>query len=147
MTTDPLLRVEQELGLFMRRARAASAHLARDIHPDLDAGAYTLLTTVAATPGIRASDLAGHLGVGRGTMSRQLARLEHLGLIARGTDPLDSRNHPLGLTEEGARRLAHAKKARHAFFATSLGHWGEPDLAALADLLGRLNTDIGRLPR
>ncbi|GIG40460.1 MarR family winged helix-turn-helix transcriptional regulator [Cellulomonas phragmiteti] len=144
MSDDPVLRVERELGLFMRRARAASAGLARSVHPDLDASAYLLLATVARTPGTRTSDLADLLGVGRGTMSRQVTRLERLGLLARRADPHDSRSQPLVLTDEGERRLAHARTGRQEYMRRSLDAWRAEELTQLADLLGRLNDDLVR---
>lgn len=142
MSDDPVLRVERELGLFMRRARAASAGLARSVHPDLDASAYLLLATVARTPGTRTSDLADLLGVGRGTMSRQVTRLERLGLLARTADPHDSRSRPLALTPEGERRLAHARTGRQVYMRRSLEAWHADELGQLADLLARLNADL-----
>lgn len=142
MTDDPLLRVERELGLFMRRARAASASVARSVHPDLDASAYLLLATVERTPGTRASDLAELLGVGRGTMSRQVARLERMGLLDRSADPHDSRSQPLVLTAEGERRLAHARAGRQEYVRAALAAWRPDELAQLADLVARLNDDL-----
>lgn len=141
---DPVLRVERELGLLMRRARASSAVLARTVHPDLDASAYLLLATVARTPGTRASDLADLLGVGRGTMSRQVARLERWGLLERTPDPHDSRSQPLSLTPEGARRVAHAQAGRQEYLRRSLDGWQAAELTQLADLVARLNGDLAR---
>ncbi|WP_136519054.1 MULTISPECIES: MarR family winged helix-turn-helix transcriptional regulator [Cellulomonas] len=142
MTEDPVLRLERELGLFVRRARASAAHVARAVHPDLDPSAYSLLSAVAAEPGTRASDLADRLGVGRGTMSRQLARLERLALVTREADPHDSRSHPLRLTEEGERRLQAARQARREWFRDALDAWSPEELDALAERLERLNTAI-----
>lgn len=144
MSDDPVLRVERELGLFLRRARAASAGLARSVHPDLDASAYLLLATVDRTPGTRTSDLADLLGVGRGTMSRQVTRLERLGLVARTADPHDSRSQPLQLTDEGRRRLDSAVAGRQEYLRRSLDAWRDEELTQLADLLARLNGDLVR---
>lgn len=142
MSDDPVLRVERELGLFLRRARAASAGVARTVHPELDASAYLLLATVALTPGTRTSDLADLVGVGRGTMSRQVTRLERLGLLTRTPAPRDSRSQPLELTAEGTRRLAHARAARQRYLRGTLAGWEPGELTHLADLLGRLNDDL-----
>lgn len=144
MNDDPVLRVERELGLLLRRARAASAGLARAVHPDLDGSAYLLLATVARTPGTRTSDLADLLGVGRGTMSRQVTRLERLGLLSRTPDPRDSRSRPLELTEEGARRLAHARAGRQQYVRDTLAGWEAEELTHLAELLRRLNDDLAQ---
>src|SRR3712207_7470723 len=37
------VRVEREIGLLLRRSRAISARLSRELHPDLDGAAYGLL--------------------------------------------------------------------------------------------------------
>lgn len=126
----------------MRRARASTEHIARQVHPDLDPAAYPLLVSIAREPGMRASELAEHIGVGRGTMSRQLGRLERLGLIARSTDPADSRGQPIRLTPTGQQRVAAARQARSAYLRTVLAGWDPPVRETLADLLGRLNQDL-----
>jgi DNA-binding MarR family transcriptional regulator len=46
---------------------------------DREAG---ILSHIDATPGIRASDLAAHLGIGRPSLSAQIQRLEKIGVVA-----------------------------------------------------------------
>src|SRR3954462_5584561 len=125
-------QLERELGLLLRRAQASSASISRDVHPDLEPAAYSLLALIAATPGIRASDLATNIGVGRGTMSRQLARLGSLGLVSRRPDPDDYRGQLLELTAEGRQRFETAQQARRAFLRKALTGWSEPDIQAMA---------------
>ncbi|MBX7186682.1 MAG: MarR family transcriptional regulator [Vicinamibacteria bacterium] len=45
---------------------------------DREAG---ILSHIDATPGIRATDLAAHLGIGRPSLSAQIRRLEKIGLV------------------------------------------------------------------
>lgn len=85
------LALERELAVFLRRARASSGELAREVHPDLEPAAYGLLVRLADAGAQRATDLAGYFGVGKATMSRQLHALEKLGLVAREPDPADGR--------------------------------------------------------
>jgi len=134
--------LERELGLFLRRAHAASAAVARDVHPDLEPAAYELLALISATPVVRASDLAAHIGVGRGTMSRQLSRLEGLGFIARRPDPEDFRGQLLTLTDGGRERLESAQAARRTYLRGALDSWDVDDVADLTRLLGRLNGSL-----
>ncbi|MFI2754254.1 MarR family winged helix-turn-helix transcriptional regulator [Cellulomonas sp. P22] len=145
--TEPLQRVERELGLLLRRAHSSAATMAHRVHPDLDPGAYPILARIAQVPGIRASEIAEHIGVGRGTMSRQLARLEDLGLITRTTDPDDSRGQLIHLTEGGETRVADARGARGRFLRTALDAWSHDELDALAAQLTRLNTDLDEARR
>ncbi len=139
---DDLPQLERELGLFLRRASSSSSSMARVVHPGLDASAYELLALIARTPGVRASDLAAYIGVGRGTMSRQLARLAAYGLIARTPDPDDFRGQLLGLTDRGSAALATAQAARTEFLGAALEGWQPAEIATLTAALGRLNRDL-----
>ncbi|AEE44972.1 MarR family winged helix-turn-helix transcriptional regulator [Cellulomonas fimi] len=139
MTEENLARLEQELGLLLRRAHASQASLAREVHPDLEPSAYVLLGHIEATPGLRASDLASFIGVGRGTISRQLSRLGAIGLVSRRPDPDDFRGQLLDLTDEGRRRLASARAARREFLLRALADWSAQEIDALAERLDRLN--------
>ncbi|WP_315094611.1 MarR family transcriptional regulator [uncultured Cellulomonas sp.] len=147
MVDEQFRQLERELGLFLRRAQAASASIARDVHPDLEPAAYALLALIAATPGVRASDLAMTIGVGRGTMSRQLARLGTLGLVSRRPDPDDYRGQLLELTDEGSRRFEVAQQARRAFLRQAMTAWSEDDVVGLATRLERLNADLAAARR
>ena len=142
VSSDPVGDVEREIGLLLRRAQASSERIARKVHPDLDSGAYPLLVRIGIRPGLRASELAAHIGIGRGTMSRQLARLEELGLIERTTDPDDARGQLLRLTPAGAERLARARGARAQFLREALEGWDADDVSSFAVQLGRFNADV-----
>jgi len=135
-------QLEREMGLLLRRAQASSAAISRRVHPDLEPAAYSLLAMIAATPGVRASDLAAHIGVGRGTMSRQLARLGDLGLVSRRPDPDDYRGQLLDLTDEGRHRYETAQDARRQFFRKALGGWTDDDISSFAVQVARLNSDL-----
>jgi DNA-binding MarR family transcriptional regulator len=132
--------LERELGVFWRRARAASDRLSRAVHPDLDSAAYGLLARVRDHGLVRPSDLAEYVGVGKATISRQLKVVEDLGLIERRPDPADGRAHLLALTDEGRRRLDDVRSARREHFHARLSNWPEEDVRTLATLLARLNS-------
>lgn len=131
--------VEQELCTLLRRARAMSAELGRQVHPDLDPEAYGLLVGIHDRSLARASELAGHFGLGKATVSRQLKELAELGLIEREPDPDDRRAHILVLTEEGRRRMEHTRAARRKRWHALLGTWPLDDVRLLADILARFN--------
>ncbi|GEA83769.1 MAG: MarR family winged helix-turn-helix transcriptional regulator [Cellulomonas sp.] len=139
---DDFQQLERELGLFLRRATASSSAMARRVHPQLEPSAYELLALIERTPGVRASDLAAYIGVGRGTMSRQLARLGALGLITRTPDPDDFRGQLLALTADGASRLFAAQVARRDFLGRALEDWSPEQISQLTAQLGRLNRDL-----
>jgi len=131
--------LEQELGTLLRRARAMSAELGREVHPDLDPEAYGLLAGVHDNSWARASDLALHFGLGEATVSRQLKVLAGLGLIERRPDPADGRAHVLALTEEGRQRLERARAARRKRWHVVLGTWPIDDVRLMAGMLARFN--------
>lgn len=143
---DPFRAVESELALLLRRSHAVSSRLARRVHPELEPSSAPLLARIAQTPDVRASELSAHFGVGRSTMSRQLARLDELGLIERRADPDDSRGQLLRLTDEGTRQSEDVRAAGRAFLRRALGSWTDEDAARLAGQLARLNVDLGAAP-
>ncbi len=149
MTADDaaLHELERQFSLVLRRARAGAGELSREVHPDLDGSAYALLSSVAESgTGLRASAIAALFGVDKGAISRQVTRLERVGLLERRTDPHDGRAMLLAATDEGRRRLAAAVAARRERFRARLADWPEHDVAELARLLRRLNGDLDRAP-
>ncbi|GIH69024.1 MarR family winged helix-turn-helix transcriptional regulator [Sphaerimonospora thailandensis] len=131
--------VEHELGVLFRRAHALSAQMGRNVHPELEPGAYGLLVRIDRVAPVRPSDLAAYVGVGKATISRQVKVLEELGLVGREPDPLDRRAHLLVLTEEGGQRLGRARAARQQQLYALLAAWPEEDVRLLARMLRRFN--------
>ena len=108
-TPDPdeaFVRLEREIGLLLRRARAISARLAGELHPDLDGAAYGLLALLEDAGPLRAGDLVARLGLDKSTVSRQVSHLADLGLVDRAADPVDGRAQVLTPSAEGSARLA-----------------------------------------
>ncbi|MGY1709969.1 MarR family winged helix-turn-helix transcriptional regulator [Geodermatophilus sp. SYSU D00758] len=138
-THEAYVRLEREIGLLLRRSRAISARLSRELHPDLDGAAYGLLALLQDTGPLRASDLVVRLGLDKSTVSRQLASLVDLGLVTREADPADGRAQVLRTSPEGAARLTRIREARRARWEADLAHWPAEDVGTLADLLARLN--------
>ena len=136
---EALFTVEREIGLLLRRSRAISARLARELHPDLDGAAYGLLSLLADLGPLRASDLVTRLGLDKSTVSRQVSSLVDLGLVVREADPADGRAQVLSPSAEGSTRLARIREARRARWEADLSHWPAEDVARLGELLGRLN--------
>lgn len=139
VSNTPAEHLERELAVLLRRARGISGQLARDLHPELEAGAYGLLLRVSLEGGARATDLASYLGIGKPTISRQLATLERLGLIERSRDAEDARAQVVTLTAAGAAQVEQVRSARRAHVHGLLSGWSEADVELLASLLGRFN--------
>ena len=139
VTARPVDHLEQELAVLLRRARGISGQLARDLHPDLEPGAYGLMLRIGAVGGARATDLAAFLGIGKPTISRQLATLERLGLVERTRDAEDARAQLVVLTPRGAEQVDRVRELRRAHVRSQLEAWSDEDVDLLAALLQRFN--------
>lgn len=141
LSSEPheFLRLERELTVFLRRARASQGEMTRAVHPDLEPAAYGLLVRLEDAGPQRATDLAAYFGVGKATISRQLRALDALGLIDRTPDPADGRATLLQLTAEGRERFAAVRKARRAEYQRRLAQWDQDEIAELARLLHHFN--------
>ncbi|MGW2300235.1 MarR family winged helix-turn-helix transcriptional regulator [Streptomyces sp. NPDC001809] len=133
------LALERELAVFLRRARAQSGEMAREVHPELEPAAYGLFVRLDDAGPQRATELAGYFGVGKATMSRQLRALEDLGLVARDPDPADGRASLVRLTEEGRDRFRSVRDARRERYVHKLADWDRAEVAELARLLNHFN--------
>ncbi len=132
-------RLEHELAVLLRRARGASGALAREVHPDLDAAAYGLLAHIDDMSRVRVTDLAAYFGVGKPTVSRQIALLEQLDLVTRAANDEDARSRYVRLTPQGRERVQQARSARRTRMQRQLASWPPEDVAAFAVLLRRFN--------
>ncbi|KUJ49569.1 MarR family transcriptional regulator [Verrucosispora sp. FIM060022] len=140
---ERLREVEDELTALLRRGRALSWEIASEVHPNLEPNAYGLLLWLRRSGAIRLTDLAARLGVGKGTLSRQIHSLETLGLVRRDPDPSDRRAAQLSLTEEGQRRFDAARAPRLGQIRRALQSWPQQDVEELARLLRRFNDAWG----
>jgi len=138
---------ERELTRFLRRARASSARLAGEVHPDLDAAGYAVLASVlelgeSRPAGVRAAELAEAVGLHKSTMSRNITVLENLGLLERVPDPSDARARLLRLTPTGRTQVQRSRAGRRQRLADEMAGWSRADLEQLAALLKRLNDQL-----
>ncbi|TDC32960.1 MarR family transcriptional regulator [Micromonospora sp. 15K316] len=136
---ETLRAVEHELTALLRRGRAVSWEVAREVHQNLEPNAYGLLLWLRRYDSVRLTDLAGRLRIGKGTLSRQIRALEELGLVRRTPDPTDRRASQLSLTEEGQRRFDAARAARMDHIRRVLDSWPAQDVAEFARLLDKFN--------
>lgn len=136
---EPLRTVEHELTALLRRGRTVSWGIVREVHPHLEPNTYGLLLWLRRSSAVRLTDLAARLGVGKGTLSRQIRGLEALGLVSREPDPVDRRAARLTLTEEGQRRFDAARGSRVDELQRALAGWSPEDVAEFARLLHRFN--------
>jgi DNA-binding MarR family transcriptional regulator len=131
-------RLYVQLNVLVRRSR----ELSNELHPGLSLVGYTFLTTIEATPDMRASDLADRFGMDKSVVSRQLDRLTSEGLLRRSGGRPGRRGDPLSLTRAGRRALAVDADRIRTALAVWLGGWPEEDVAHFSDLLARFNASL-----
>jgi DNA-binding MarR family transcriptional regulator len=131
--------LEHEVGVMVRRIRRVIADRARAVHPDLAPSSYLMLTLVADSGPLRASEIADQFAIDKGAISRQLAHLTELGLLGRASDPEDGRAMLVSVSDEGRRRLADVAQHRRKWLDERLGEWSEADLTAFVAALGSYN--------
>ncbi len=120
------------------RARSVDwGHAARD----LTRGDLVTLGVLEARGSTRPGQIAVALNVDPSVVSRQLATLEPLGLVTRGTDPEDGRAELITITAQGRDQLCLARGAICDALAQRLRDWPLEDVTratALVDDLAAL---------
>jgi DNA-binding MarR family transcriptional regulator len=144
-SVDAALRtVEHQISLFWRRGRSISQQLSRQVHPDMEPAAYGLLTVIRREGPIRLTELASCIGVGKPSVSRQIAFLENIGLVSKEADPLDGRAQTIRLTPKGEEKMHQVQDARREVFRERLGEWPVEELQKLAEYMAKLNATYER---
>jgi DNA-binding MarR family transcriptional regulator len=100
-----------------------------------DAATLGILGAVAARPRVRPSDVALHLGVNQSSVTRQMQKLERLGLVKLQADPSDGRSCRIVLTIAGRAEMRRLTSIGLDRFALFVKDWDARDVRTLARLL------------
>ena len=138
---ESLTRLEQEVGVLVRRIRRVIAERAGAVHPELQPASYLMLAHVAEHGPMRASTVADLFSIDKGAISRQVTHLIELGLIEKSRDPEDGRAWLL--TADARQRLEQVAVSRRRYLADRLDGWEAGDLEAFTHLLARYNESLG----
>ncbi|WP_427008221.1 MarR family winged helix-turn-helix transcriptional regulator [Pseudarthrobacter sp. H2] len=138
-TEAALTAVEHQISMLWRRGRSISHQLSRQVHPDMEPAAYGLLSVIRRQGPIRLTELASSIGVGKPSVSRQIAFLESLGLVSKEADPLDGRAQSIRLTPRGEEKMHQVQDARREVFRERLAEWPPEELQTLATYMAKLN--------
>lgn len=126
-----------DLQRALRGVMAATTKVA-----DLGQAQASVLFCISEGSPMRASTLAGRLGVGASTLSRQLADLERAHFVIRTPDPEDGRASLLTLSEEGQQYLTETYEQRAATLREILAGWTEGEAEAAASSVQQLTTAL-----
>jgi DNA-binding MarR family transcriptional regulator len=112
----------------------------------LDRALLPLLVTVQRFGPIGIVDLAGRLGRDYTTVSRQVSKLEQLGLGRRQADPLDKRVSQVNITRKGQRMTDLIDAGRDRIFGTVFADWDPADIRELVRLLRKFADAVKEPP-
>ena len=108
---------------------------------NLDRALFPLLVRVERRGPLAIGELAELSGRDYSTVSRQVAKLEKLGLVTRVAAPGDSRVTHAKITQKGNSITRALDKAREQLMTALLAEWDQQDVAELARLLRKFADD------
>ncbi len=108
----------------------------------LDRALFPLLTRIGLSHPIGVVELAGLVGRDHSTVSRQVAKLEALGLVERQAAKGDQRVRLLEPSAAGRKMLDEFSAARRRFVEQRLGCWTDEERSTLLELLKRLSATV-----
>jgi DNA-binding MarR family transcriptional regulator len=135
-----LAGLARHVGYAVRRAQVAvfqdfmRAVASTGIRP----AQFSILTVIAANPGLKQAEVSRALGIERGRLVLVLNELEKRGLARRTASDVDRRSHALHLTPKGERMLAQLNGLVAEHEKRMTAKLGPDDKARLMELLGRL---------
>ena len=141
---EELGRLEQEVGVLIRRVKRVIGERARAVHPDLQPASYLMLMFLAAEGPQRSSVVSERFGVDKGAISRQVQHLCDLQLLVREPDPLDGRASLISASADALRRMEAVDRDRRSWLAGQLSEWSESDLREFVSGLARYNSALDR---
>jgi len=89
----------------------------------LDRALFPLLVRLSAAPAMSVAQLAEQAGRDPSTVSRQIAKLEQLGLVKRPSAKADMRVRAAAITRAGARAVAAITDARRKLLGELIQDW------------------------
>ena len=133
------LDLENGISQIYQRSRARVRHLAERFEGDLQPLGFGILRYIILNGPLRAGDIVTGLGIDKAAVSRQLAQLKQLGLIASTPDPDDKRATLVEASETAKSALEAFRVEVGIEYRTALASWPTEEIADLARLLGRFN--------
>jgi len=109
--------------------------LLREAGVALDRALFPLLVLVERLGPIGIVDLAGRVGRDYTTVSRQVGKLESLGLVDRQENAIDRRVREAVITPKGKVMTGRIDAARERMWRAVFKTWSERDLQAFARLM------------
>lgn len=112
--------------------------LLREAGVSLDRALFPLLVRLSSGGTTSVAELAGQVGRDPSTVSRQLAKLELLGLVKRPATREDMRLREAAITKAGSSTVTAIAKARRKLLGQLVQDWTESELRMFPELVQRL---------
>ena len=109
----------------------------------LDRALFPLLVRIERLGPIGVVDLAARIGRDYTTVSRQVAKLQSLGLVNRQSGSTDRRVNEAVITPEGKALTDALDAARDRLGRMFFSKWSKQDFSELVRLVGKLAEEIG----
>ena len=120
--------------------------LLKEAGVSLDRALFPLLIAIEHKGPVGVVDLAGLVGRDYTTVSRQVTKLEGLGLINRRRSKTDSRVREAAITARGKEMTRALDAARERMATVLFSAWSKRDLQDLTRLMRRFADDLQSLP-
>jgi DNA-binding MarR family transcriptional regulator len=114
---------------------------------DLDRALFPLLSRVERRGPLGIGELAELCGRDYTTVSRQITKLESMGLVARQVNEKDARIKEAVITKKGRLLTSALDRAREKIITSLLAEWDKREVAELARLLRKLSNDALKFVR
>ena len=124
------------LGVMNRPQR--DAMMVEEAGISLDRALFPLLVGIGRFGPIGVVELADRVGRDYTTVSRQVAKLERLGLVERRAAQTDQRVREASITDKGREMTGAIDKARDRIISAMLADWLPEDIEVLARLMRRM---------
>jgi DNA-binding MarR family transcriptional regulator len=130
---------------LMNRPQRDSA-LLQEAGVSLDRALFPLLIAIERKGPIGVVELAELVGRDYTTVSRQITKLDGLGLISRRPSKTDNRVREAAITANGKEMTRAIDAARERMATVLFAKWNKRDLQDLARLMRRFADDLQSLP-
>jgi DNA-binding MarR family transcriptional regulator len=125
--------------------RSSRAHLYSVLTADVggvDETTYPVLSGLARTGTVTASELAAEIGLERTVTTRYASRLAAAGLLARRAHPTDARATNLMLTDRGRLAVEGMRERLHALIDDAMAQWTPEERTTFGRLFDQVVTAI-----
>jgi DNA-binding MarR family transcriptional regulator len=145
---EDLQALDEALVRLRRLWTASRAHAVDDFGARVEMSSVLVVEACARAAGAETAvgDVAAFLDVEPSTASRLVDRAARAGLVRRTASAVDARRSALVLTHAGRALRARAVAARLGWLAGVVHDWPEPDVRALAEVLGRFADAVSASP-